>query len=147
MPFYYLDSTALVKRYNPERGTRVVNALLSKRGKTAIVATPTIAEVFAVVANQASQGELTRDDWYSVVFKFESDCERGLYSFITPTNQTFLIVKELMLDHAALRASQILHLALALELKPLRLSMVSADKKLLDACRPYGIKPINPEEY
>ena len=77
MPFYYLDSTALVKRYNPERGTRVVNALLSKRGKTAIVATPTIAEVFAVVANQASQGELTRDDWYSVVFKFESDCERG----------------------------------------------------------------------
>ncbi len=147
MPFYYFDSTALVKRYNSERGTRAVNALLAKRGKTAILATPTIAEFFAVVANQAKQAGLTRDDWYSVVFKFEMDCERGLFHHITPTNETFRSIKLLTLENPSLRASQMLHLALALELKPLRLSMVSADKKLLDACRPYGVKSINPEEY
>jgi len=147
MPFYYFDSTALVKRYNPERGTRAVNALLSKRGKIAIVATPTIAEFYAVLASQAKQGELTRDDWYSAVFKFESDCERGLFHHIAPTNQTLMRLKDLTIDYPGLRAIQVMHLALAAELKPLRLTMVSSDKRLLDACRPLGVRPINPEEH
>lgn len=146
MPYYYLDSTALVKRYCPERGTRTVNALLSKRGKTAIVATPAISEVFAVLANQAKLGELTRDDWYSVIYKFESESARGLFHFITPTIETYLSTKELTLEHPGLRPAQAVHLALALELKPLRLSLVSADRRLLEVCRPLGIKPINPED-
>ena len=37
MPYYYFDSTALVKRYSMERGTRVVNKLMVKRGKVAIL--------------------------------------------------------------------------------------------------------------
>lgn len=146
MPFYYFDSTALVKRYCPERGTRVVNALLAKRGKVAIIATPAISEFYSVLANQAKQGELTRDDWYSVIYKFESEAARGLFQFITPTIATYLSTKQLTLEHPALRAPQAVHLALALELKPLRLSMVSADRKLLEVCRPLGIKPINPED-
>ena len=36
MPYYYFDSTALVKRYSMERGTRIVNKLLVKRGKVAV---------------------------------------------------------------------------------------------------------------
>ncbi|MEE8240503.1 MAG: type II toxin-antitoxin system VapC family toxin [Nitrospirales bacterium] len=146
MPFYYFDSTALVKRYNPERGTRAVNALLSKRGKTAIIATTTLAEFYAVLASQARQGELTRDDWYSVIYKFEAESDRGLFQYISPTNRTFLSTKELMLDYPSLGSTQVVHLALALELRPLRLSMVSSDKVLLEACRPLGIKPINPED-
>ena len=146
MPFYYFDSTALVKRYNPERGTRAVNALLSKRGKTAIIATTTLAEFYAVLASQARQGELTRDDWYSVIYKFEAESDRGLFQYISPTNRTFLSTKELMLDYPSLGSNQVVHLALALELRPLRLSMVSSDKVLLEACRPLGIKPINPED-
>ncbi len=146
MPFYYFDSTALVKRYNPERGTRAVNALLSKRGKTAILATHTIPEFYAVLGNQARQGELTRDDWYSVVFKFESESDRGLFHYVAPTNQTYLNTKELMLENPSLRSAQAIHLALAIELRPLRLSLVSSDKTLLEMCRPLGIKPINPED-
>lgn len=145
MPFYYFDSTALVKRYNPEPGTRAVNTLLSKRGKTVILATPTIAEFYGVLANQAKQGALTRDDWYSVVFKFESESDRGLFHYIAPTNQTYVTVKELMLEYPSLRAMQAIHVALAIELRPLRLSLVSSDRALLELCRPLGIKPINPE--
>ena len=145
MPFYYFDSTALVKRYNPEPGTRAVNTLLSKRGKTVLLATPTIAEFYGVLANQAKQGALTRDDWYSVVFKFESESDRGLFHYIAPTNQTYMTVKELMLEYPSLRAMQAIHVALAMELRPLRLSLVSSDRALLELCRPLGIKPINPE--
>ena len=41
---------------------------------------------------------------------------------------------------------QVLHLALALELKPLRLTVVSADPQLLAASKAAGLHIINPEE-
>jgi len=37
MPYYYFDSTALVKRYSRERGSRIVNSLMTKREKTIII--------------------------------------------------------------------------------------------------------------
>lgn len=59
---------------------------------------------------------------------------------------TYLAAKELSLDYPALHSPQLLHLALAVELKPLRMTVVSADKQLLAACRPAGLHIINPED-
>lgn len=146
MPFYYFDTTALVKRYSRERGTRKVNALLAKRGKTAILGTPSIAELYSIFALKAREGELTRDDWYSVIYKFEAESDRGLFHYVAPTSHTFVATKRLILEYPFLRASQAIHLALATELKPLRLSLVSSDRQLLELCRPHGITPINPED-
>jgi hypothetical protein len=146
MPFYYFDTTALVKRYSRERGTRVVNLLCSKRGRTVILATPTITELYATLALKSREGELTRDDWYSVLFKFEAEADRGLFNFISPSSQTFLTTKRLIIEHPALKTVQAMHLALALELRPLRLSVISSDPHLLEFCRPLGLNSINPEE-
>lgn len=146
MPYFYFDSTALVKRYSRERGTRLVNKLLVKRGKVALVPTPSLTEFYAIFANQAKKELITRDDWYSVVYRFELEAMQGLFHFVAPTHDTFLSVKELSMHHPNLRGAQLLHLALAVELKPLRLTMVSSDKELLEACRPYGIKQVNPED-
>lgn len=146
MPFYYFDTTALVKRYSRERGTRTVNALLVKRGKTVILGTSSITELYSVFAVKAREGELTRDDWYSVIYKFEAESDRGLFHFVAPSSRTFVATKRLILEYPFLRASQAIHLALAVELKPLRLSLVSSDRQLLELCRPHGIKPINPED-
>lgn len=146
MPFYYFDTTALVKRYSRERGTRTVNALLAKRGKTAILGTVSITELYAALALKARQGELTRDDWYSVIFKFEAESDRGLFQYVVPSSRTFLMTKQLILEYPLLRPPQAIHLALAMELKPLRLSMVSSDREVLELCRPYGITPVNPED-
>ncbi|MEK6525358.1 MAG: type II toxin-antitoxin system VapC family toxin [Nitrospirota bacterium] len=146
MPFYYFDTTALVKRYSRERGTRTVNALLVKRGKTVILGTSSITELYSVFAVKAREGELTRDDWYSVIYKFEAESDRGLFHYVAPSSRTFVATKRLILEYPFLRASQAIHLALAVELKPLRLSLVSSDRQLLELCRPHGIKPINPED-
>ncbi|MCC2641783.1 MAG: uncharacterized protein K0S45_2196 [Nitrospira sp.] len=146
MPYYYFDSTALVKRYSMERGTRVVNKLMVKRGKVAILPMWTVTDFYSVLSVRAQQGEITRDDCYSVLYKFEMEAAQGLFQYISPTQDTFLMAKELILDYPALRSPQLLHLALALELKPLRLTVVSADKQLLAACRPAGLHIINPED-
>jgi hypothetical protein len=146
MPFYYFDTTALIKRYSRERGTRVVNMLCSKRGRTVIVPTPTITEMYSTLALKSREGELTRDDWYSVLFKFEAESERGLFHFIAPSSQTVLSTKRLILEYPDLKPVQAMHLALALELRPLRLSVISSDPHLLEFCRPVGLNSINPED-
>lgn len=146
MPYYYFDSTALVKRYSMERGTRIVNKLMVKRGKVAILPTWTVTDFYSVLSNRAQSGEITRDDCYSVIYKFEIESQQGLYQFLTPTMQTYLATKELALEYPFLRSPQVLHLALALELKPLRLTVVSSDSQLLEASRSAGLHIINPEE-
>jgi hypothetical protein len=146
MPYYYFDSTALVKRYSMERGTRIVNRLIVKRGRVIVLPTWTVADLYSVMSNKAQQGEFTRDDCYSVLYKFEIESGQGLFQYIAPTMETYLATKELTLEHPFLRSSQVLHLALAYELKPLRLTVVSADKQLLSACRPLGLHVINPED-
>lgn len=146
MPYYYLDSTALVKRYNMERGTRVVNKLMVKRGRVIILPTWTVADFYSLLSTRAHGGEITRDDCYSVLYKFEIESSQGLYQHVAPTIETYLSTKELALEHPSLRSAQILHLALALELKPLRLTVVSTDKALLAVCRPLGLHIINPED-
>jgi len=50
------------------------------------------------------------------------------------------------MEYPSLRSTQAIHLALATELKPLRLSLVSSDRELLELCRPFGLHPINPED-
>jgi predicted nucleic acid-binding protein len=146
MPYYYFDSTALVKRYSMERGTRIVNKLMVKRGKVAILPTWTVTELYSAFSNRAQQGELTRDDCYSVIHKFERESAQGLFQFIVPTMHTYLSTKELIMEYPGLRTQQVLHLALALELKPLRLTVVSADTQLLSASKTAGLHIINPEE-
>jgi len=146
MPYYYFDSSALVKRYSMERGTRIVNKLMVKRGKVAILPTWTVTDFYAVLATRAQEGQITRDDCYSVIYKFEIESKDGLYQFIAPTMGTYLATKELVLEYPFLRSSQVMHLALALELKPLRLTVVSADTQLLAASKTAGLHIINPEE-
>ncbi|TXG83748.1 MAG: hypothetical protein E6R14_05700, partial [Thermomicrobiales bacterium] len=79
MPYYYYDSTALVKRYSMERGTRIVNKLMVKRGRVAIVPTWTVTDFYSILCARAHEGQITRDDCYSVLYKFEIESKQGLY--------------------------------------------------------------------
>ena len=81
-----------------------------------------------------------------MLFKFEADSDRGLFNFVAPSSRTFATTKQLILDYPFLRTAQAIHLALAQELRPLRPSMISSDRQMLELCRPLGIKPIDPED-
>ncbi|MBM4120939.1 MAG: type II toxin-antitoxin system VapC family toxin [Nitrospira sp.] len=146
MPYYYFDSTALVKRYSRERGSRIVNSLMTKRDKTILIGGPTITEFYAVFAQKTREGQLTRDDWYTVLFKFEAESLRGVYHFAIPTSETFTSTKELLFQYPHLHTPQAVHLMLAQEFKSLRLTIVSTDRQILELCKPLGMNAINPED-
>src|SRR5947208_13799080 len=110
MPYYYFDSTALVKRYSMERGTRIISRLMVKRSKVAILPTWSVTDFYTAFANRANHGEITRDDCYWVIHKFERQSQEGLYQFIHPTVQTYLPTKELALEYPGRRSAQAFHL-------------------------------------
>ncbi len=146
MPYYYFDSTALVKRYSMERGTRIVNKLMVKRGKVAILPTWTVTELYSAFSNRAQQGEMTRDDCYSVIHKFERESAQGLFQFIAPTLKTYLATKELVMEYPALRTPASVAFGTGAGTEALRLTVVSADVQLLSASKTAGLHIINPEE-
>ena len=111
-----------------------------------MVGTPSVLELYAVLALKTRQGEITRDDWYSLIVKFECEAAQGLFQQVAPTAQTYVLAKELIVEHPTLTATQALHLALAGELKPHRVTLVTCDRELLELCRPHGLTPSNPEE-
>ena len=84
MPYYYFDSTALVKRYSMERGTRVVNKLMVKRGKVAILPMWSVTELYSVLSVRAQQGEITRDDCYSAAAEFCSKASKSFRQISVP---------------------------------------------------------------
>jgi hypothetical protein len=105
-----------------------------------------VTDFYTAMTTRAQEGKITRDDCYSVLYKFEIESKQGLFHFIVPTVTTYLSTKELALEYPFLRSPQVMHLALALELKPLRLTVVSADAQLLVASKTAGLHIINPEE-
>ena len=55
MPYYYFDSTALVKRYSMERGTRIVNKLMVKRGKVAILPMWSVTDFYSALSIRSQE--------------------------------------------------------------------------------------------
>jgi len=73
MGAYYLDSSALVKRYVQERGTGWVSTLTSVRsGHEIFVALVTGVEVVSAVARQARAGRFSPQDASAIIQAFQN---------------------------------------------------------------------------
>jgi predicted nucleic acid-binding protein len=53
---YYLDTSALVKRYHPERGTAYLDTVFAEPDATFIIASITIAELTSAIVRKHEEG-------------------------------------------------------------------------------------------
>jgi predicted nucleic acid-binding protein len=142
---YYLDSSALVKRYAAESGSDKVAALIEGDHKIA-VSWLAIPETLSAVARRAKGGSISADDLTAIRSQFNQDMQR------------FMIVKisgapvdgiEKLIARRALRGADSIHLAAALWLGKATKSpvvFVASDNELLNAARSERIKTYNPTE-
>ncbi len=63
MANYFLDSSALAKRYHVERGTDVVDRLLREPGSRCFISRLTLTEVQSVFARKVREGFITEDEF------------------------------------------------------------------------------------
>jgi predicted nucleic acid-binding protein len=70
---YYLDTSALVKRYHVERGTRYLDRIFAEPDATFTIASIAIVEVTAAVHRKHVEGEISRNALLHTLSKFSED--------------------------------------------------------------------------
>ena len=151
MSHFYLDASAVVKRYSPETGTAWVRALTDPTaGHTIMLGDITLAEVAAAIAaKHRAPGGITVEERDNAVGLFLRHCITD-YELIAVNRSIIDLAVNLTLNHK-LRGYDAVQLATALvanegltaaDLAPL--SFVIADTDLVAAASAEGLATENP---
>lgn len=153
MTAYYLDTSALIKRYVNEAGSRWLRVLLNENPRPAIVTSHlVIVEVTSALMRRVREGVLTNADYGQAQNAFRADCLRQ-YELVTAVGGVIDQANRLLETHA-LRAYDAVHLAtavvsnryfLANDLAPL--VFLSADHRLNQAASAEGLAVDDPNSH
>ena len=153
MAAFFLDSSALVKRYVQETGTAWVRTLTHRRtGHQIFLARITAVEVTAAVARRRKGGSLTAARVRSILTRFRSHLA-GRYIAVEITPALLAEAMTLANTHD-LRAYDAVQLAAALEVNRQRqpmglppVTLISADQELNAAASAEGIAVDDPNTH
>lgn len=136
MNCYYLDASALVKRYVNESGSEWLREIVASE-QTLVLFTSriTVVEVISAFARRAREGTLSRADFTTVRDVFRADCLNDYQ--IMPPSVPVVDVACSLLEHHPLRAYDAIQLATALSADRFlaqegypSLTFLSADQRL-----------------
>ena len=140
----YLDTSALVKRFVVERGSPLVQALVSREGPVA-TAKIAYAEVHAGLARKHREGHLPGSQYALACRQFEADWQA--YIRVDLQDEILVLARDLIQRHP-LRGYDAIHLASAINLQSVlgeEITFVAADGGLLRAARAEHLRPLNVE--
>jgi len=138
---YFLDSSALVKRYATETGSPWVENLTDPRsGNRIYVAAITHVEVIAAIARKKKGLLLSATDAAAAIGRFENDLQTDLRVFDLTPNVITMAAR--LAEKHALRGYDAVQLAVALEINAARtarrltgLMLISSDVELNTAAQ------------
>jgi predicted nucleic acid-binding protein len=149
---FYLDSSALVKRYAVETGTGWVRSLCAQPDHIIAVALIGMVEVTAAVAAKLRSGRLDQATADVILDSLKADAV-DQYSLLDVDQYAVNEAMELALRRR-LRGYDAVHLASALRLnhsliglQSPPLTLVAADDDLLGAAQAEGLQTENPNRY
>ena len=154
MSHFYLDASAVVKRYSPETGSDWVRALTDPpTGHTIVLSEITLAEVAAALAaKHCTPGGITQKERDDALALFLSHCDTE-YELIALSR--FIVDRAVSLtQNHKLRGYDAVQLATALAVNEAlvaaslpALTFVAADHDLLTAANAEGLDAENPSHY
>ena len=150
---YFLDSSALIKRYVVEIGSPWIKTLTdSQTGNSLLLVRITWVEVLSAFARRQREGGITAAEVAALIAKFRSEFN-SRYRVIEVDLALVERAGELIVQYP-LRAYDAVQLASALRVQSLLTSMpktqlifVSADNRLLDIAQSAGLAIDNPNNY
>jgi predicted nucleic acid-binding protein len=150
---YFLDTSAIVKRYAPEPGQAWVRSLHNPaRGHALFIAQVALAEVVATLCRKERQGVITRAERDTLIDAFHRS-RRASYDMVRVTDAVYTAAGNLCRSHN-LRAYDAVQLACALAVHVDALArnipaptFVCADNDLLVVATAEGLAVVNPNNY
>lgn len=142
---YFLDTSALVKRYHIELGSPVVVELFDVPGNELVICSLSLAETIGVLARRYRRKEISHEDFEAAKFRVALDHSTGNVGIIDVERRHILAAHDLILQHA-LSGTDAVILACALDLSDESPIFVCADVRsgLLRAAEASGLSTLNP---
>ncbi len=144
MPLYFLDTSALVKRYHREVGSAEMDRLFLHGNNSFVLSALTISEIASTFARKLREGLLSQRVVHQTLDFFSRDLLARFSVLDLERDQVDQSVS-LILRHG-LRAMDGLQLAACLSLAPHHPTLISADHRLLEAARAERLNVLNPED-
>ena len=150
MTAYYVDTSALVKRYVDEVGSVWLRALLDPAVQPVIVVSQLlIAEMTSAFTRRVREGTLSREDYARLQDVFRNDCLTEYQAF--PVSQAVIDLAGNLMERHPLRTLDALHLATGLLVRNFLsqqgmedVVLISADERLLVVAAAEGMTVDNP---
>jgi len=143
--WYFLDTSAFVKRYRPEVGSEVVQRLFAEPGAVLIVSAVTLTETYAALYRHHRTDRLSEAALHEALDGVTTDLEYGDLSVLDVTSPHVARSRSLIAQYE-LTSHDALILAAAIDLKPFGIIFVCADVRsgLLRAAEACGLSTLNP---
>jgi predicted nucleic acid-binding protein len=148
MARYFLDSSALVKRYHQERGSSEVADLLNKPDNRFFVSRLALVEIHSAFARLVREQTLSESDFKSLILRLDADVASGLFSVAAISSRRLdsaaLLLRTQGLTQS-LRTLDAIQLATAQALnnRSTLAAFIAADKKLLASATAGGFVPLD----
>ncbi len=151
MPEYFLDTSALAKRYHKEDGSEYVDRILEHSGSRSIISNLSIVEMESVLAIKTRTGEINPQSLEIARRRFRADLARQRLLAAPPLNEYhFQSARKLIVQYGVtegLRTLDALQLAVALDLWQMGYItiLVAADHRLCRVASLAGCSAVNPQ--
>jgi predicted nucleic acid-binding protein len=136
LPNYFLDTSALAKRYHKEKGSEYMDRILEQPGSHSLISNLSIVELESVLAIKTRTGEINRDSLEIARRRFRADLARQRLLVAPSLHEGhFQSARKLLVRYGiveGLRTLDALQLAMALDLRQLGqiTVLVAADQRL-----------------
>ena len=136
MPRYFLDSSALVKRYHQESGSTRIQELFDGPDNRFLISRLALVEVHSSFARLLREEVLTKPDLNKLVLRLKDDVASGVLTVATVNSRRLEEASSILITHGSsysVRTLDAIHLATAQVLhgRSRIAAFVAADKNLL----------------
>ncbi len=143
MPFF-IDTSALFKRYQPEKGTAVVARILEDHSQPLYISSITIVEMVSNLKRLLEVDKITTKDQFQQQRDFFYKDIVALDMTILDVTAEDVIKAEDLILKRYMKPVDSIQLAIALNMKSDDITFVSADQKLCKIAAEEGLKTITP---
>jgi predicted nucleic acid-binding protein len=148
MTTYFLDTSALVKRYHQEVGTEVIDSIFREEDKELFISDLSIIEFHSAIALKVRTREIPRNAFSHLIGLFSHELDIELYQVKRITDEEKEGAVKLLTEYGfdyALRTLDSLQLAAIKSVSNVDW-VVCADAKFSEIIQLNGFHVINPEE-
>lgn len=143
MKFYFLDTSALVKRYHSEKGTDRIDKIFAEDDRAIVISSISITEIVSALNRKKEDKIISKEDLEIALSKFFHDAIKDF--LVLELDGEHIKSSIMLVMKRNIRTLDALQLAVALGMKELKVTFVCADKKLASVAEKEGLQTINPE--